>query len=364
MEYGVVLEGGTRLKVPSAGGITSREEVFYNPHMRLNRDITVVLCRQQKAETFLDVMAGSGARGVRCAKEAGVRATLNDLNPKAVALIRENAALNGVDAEVASQDARQLMSMRRFDYVDLDPFGPPVAYADSAVSAVRLGGVLGVCATDTSALCGTYPGACMRKYDATPLKADCYGEIGLRILLGFIARAALRHERGIDPLFCHTTRHYMRVQVRVDGRHALAQEKVGFLQYCPACMRRGYAQLGDLERTCACGGRLRTAGPLWTGRFADDGVCAGLAGGLLEGEFQGRQESVKLVETVRDEQAISTPHYDLHKICKMLGIPAKGMDEAREIVSSGGRMFSRTHFNPTGFRTDMPLESLASALKG
>ena len=361
MEYGVVLEGATRLKVPKGGGIKKSEEVFYNPHMMLNRDITVALCRLLEPETFLDAMAGSGSRGIRVANESKAKVTVNDRNPKAARLIEENARLNGVDVEATMSDVRQING--RYDFVDLDPFGPPVAYIDSALDAVRHNGVLGVCATDTSALCGSYPKACERKYDSHPLRCDCFSEVGLRILLGFVARAALRHERGIEPLFCHSTRHYMRVQARLDGGHARTQKGLGFLQYCFKCMWRGYRSLGDLEEECGCGGRLNTAGPLWTGRFADPALCEKISKELLDGQFQSKAEALKLVGLVSFEQDLPLPHYDLHKLCRLQGCQAPSMESFFGRVQAEGFSIVRTHFNDTGFRSDMPVGALVEALK-
>jgi tRNA (guanine26-N2/guanine27-N2)-dimethyltransferase len=260
MDYEVIVEGSTRLNVPKGGGLSKKEEVFYNPHMRLNRDITVALCRVLKPKSFIDVMAGSGARGIRVANEAKVDVTLNDLNPKAVGLIRDNAALNGVDVHVESKDARAALIGNRYGFFDLDPFGPPVAFLESVFSAARWGNFIGVCATDTSALCGSYPRACMRKYDAVPLRCDCYDEVGLRILLGFMARVALRHESGIEPLLCHSTRHYMRAQVRLGSRHQETLKSLGYMQYCFGCLRREYRHLWDLRKHASAGGRSRPPG--------------------------------------------------------------------------------------------------------
>jgi tRNA (guanine26-N2/guanine27-N2)-dimethyltransferase len=363
MDYGLVTEGATRLKVPIGGGISKKEEVFYNPHMALNRDVTVALCRIIKPRTFLDLMAGSGSRGIRVANEAGIHVTLNDLNPKAADLVRENAELNDVNVDIEQVDARRLLAGRRFSYVDVDPFGTPAPYVDVAVSAVKAGGVLGICATDTSALSGTYPAACKRKYDAVPLRCDCYDEIGLRILLGHIARCAMRQERGVKPLFTHSSRHYMRVQVKVAGRPRETLKSMAYLQYCFGCGFRGYRRLGELASECGCGGVLRNAGPLWSIGFADPKLCGELAGELVEGEYACKSESVKLVETVGGEQAVHTPYYDLHKLCKKASVPAPRMDALADSVKSAGFTFTRTHFNPTGFRSDMPVDSITPLLK-
>jgi tRNA (guanine26-N2/guanine27-N2)-dimethyltransferase len=363
MDYDVIVEGSTRLKVPRGGGISKKEEVFYNPHMRLNRDITVALCRVLKPKTFIDVMAGSGARGVRVANEAGVEVTLNDLNPKAVQLIKDNADLNGVKVNVESADAREALRGRRYDFFDLDPFGPPVRYLESVVSAARWGNYIGLCATDTSALCGSYPRACMRKYDAVPLRCDCYDEMGLRVLLGFLARTALRHECGIEPLFCHSTRHYMRAQVRLGSRHQETLKNVGYVQYCFSCLRREYKHLWDLKEECLCGGKLHTAGPLWTGRFADEGVCKAVADELMAGEFQEKAKAVKLAGQLAAEQEVLTPYYDVHKLCSKLGADIPRTEDLADAVTARRYRFVRTHFSDVGFRTDMPYEELALLIK-
>jgi len=364
MEYGIVVEGGTKLKVPAGGGISKSEEVFYNPHMALNRDLTVALCRILKPKTFADVMAGCGARGVRVVNEAKVRVTLNDLNPKAVDLIRENAALNGVEADVECTDARSLLIGRRFDYIDLDPFGPPVAYVDSVLSAARWGNIVGVCATDTSALCGSYPKACVRKYDALPGRYDCYNEIGLRILIGFIARSALRHESGIEPLFAHCTRHYMRVQVRLTSRHSVSQRQISFLQYCPECMWRAYRNISNLESKCVCGGRLQTAGPLWNGAYADPQICESVSNEVLGRAYACRSEAAKLLGLVQGEQAVNLPYYDIHQLASRHSQEVPRMSDLGDQVRKAGCFFARTHFSNVGFKTDMPHESVTALLKG
>ncbi|MFH0861414.1 MAG: tRNA (guanine(10)-N(2))-dimethyltransferase [Candidatus Altiarchaeota archaeon] len=363
MDYEDIVEGSTRLKVPVGGGISKGEEVFYNPHMRLNRDITVALCRVLKPKTFIDLMAGSGARGVRVAKEAGVDVTLNDLNPKALELIGENAALNGVQVSLERQDARAILAGRKYDFFDLDPFGPPVPYAEAVVSQARWGNYIGLCATDTSALCGSYPKACMRKYDAVPLRCDCYNEVGLRVLIGFMARIALRHECGIEPLLCHSTRHYMRVQFRLGSRHQETMKSVGYMQYCFSCLRREYMSLCQLKEECSCGGKFQTAGPLWTGRFADEQICKAVYDEILGGEFQEKAKSAKLLGLLIKEQEVTLPYYDLHKLCSSSGSDIPRTEKLAEAVSSAGYRFARTHFKDVGFRTDMPHDELVRILK-
>ncbi|MBU0762071.1 MAG: tRNA (guanine(10)-N(2))-dimethyltransferase [Candidatus Altiarchaeota archaeon] len=358
MKYREVLEGETKLIVPEKGGITKDEEVFYNPHMRLNRDITVLLVKHYEPRDYLDVMTASGARGIRVAKEAGVHATLNDLNPKALQAARKNAEINDVKVSTTAEDARVILTKSRFDFVDLDPFGPPVEYVDAATSCVRNNGVLGVCATDTSALSGSYPTACLRKYDAHPLRCDCYNEIGLRILLGFIARTFTRHDMGATPVYSHSTRHYMRCQMQVNRKTKKTLKSMGWLQYCVKCMWRDYRRLDELAQTCGCGAKLKTAGPLWQGEYADRTVCESIM------EKAEDEELRKFIGSVCSEQDITKPYYDLHKICRLAKTSSPKMEELKEKIESEGYLFRRTHFNPTGIRTDMEAKELVDAVKG
>jgi len=197
-----------------------------------------------------------------------------------------------------------------------------VRFIDSAVRAVNHGGVLGVTATDTSALCGSSPGACQKKYDALPLRSDCYNELGLRILVGHIARVAMRHEKGITPLFSHCTRHYFRTYVRVNrgpGDASGSLDNVGFLQYCFSCRYRGYKRLSDLASTCVCGSKLYNCGPLWVGGFAEPEFCRRLGGELSLGVYGTGGEAFALVKVVELEQAVVVPYYDVHKGCREYG---------------------------------------------
>eukprot|EP00878_Enallax_costatus_P042476 GHUV01049846.1.p2 GENE.GHUV01049846.1~~GHUV01049846.1.p2 ORF type:complete len:105 (+),score=24.09 GHUV01049846.1:1275-1589(+) len=74
--------------------------------------------------------------------------------------MKQNISFNGPDAEAKVQptcsDARLLMlqSPGVYDAIDLDPYGTPVQFLDSAVQAVSEGGLLAVTATDMAVLCG------------------------------------------------------------------------------------------------------------------------------------------------------------------------------------------------------------------
>ena len=149
----------------------SKAPVFYNPTMELNRDLAVlVLQTHQKLLgreiSVCEPLTGCGLRGVRFAVEVkGVqKVALNDINPEAIKVAGFNAELNDVAdrVEVANEDANLFLSRhaaprKRFDYVDIDPFGPPVPYMDSAIRSLRNGGLLALTATDMAPYVGFIP---------------------------------------------------------------------------------------------------------------------------------------------------------------------------------------------------------------
>lgn len=76
---------------------------------------------------LLDMGTGSGAIGLFAALR-GARVTACDVNPRAVALARENARRNGVSMEVVESNLFALLGGRAFDLICFNlPFYPGVA---------------------------------------------------------------------------------------------------------------------------------------------------------------------------------------------------------------------------------------------
>ncbi|RLG49021.1 MAG: tRNA (guanine-N2)-dimethyltransferase, partial [Thermoproteota archaeon] len=195
---------------------SSSMPVFYNPAMKVNRDLAVAVYRAAGGGTAADVMAASGVRVIRLVLEGGcAEALANDRSPMAYLAMRMSFRESGVMDRVrlTMRDANLLMeelgaSGARVDYLDLDPYGSPAPFLRSAVGAVRRGGVLAVTATDTAVLFGVYPHKTLRAYWAWGVKTDFMKELGARVLLGFIARVAASRDLWVEPLIYHATRHY------------------------------------------------------------------------------------------------------------------------------------------------------------
>lgn len=352
-----ITEGGTRLIVPpdfsTSGPGTRKGRPFFNQQMAFSRDISVLLLDALHVSTVLDGMAGTGARGVRLANEASgdFQVTVNDLNRHSFEYIVENIELNHLNnCRPTNEDIRCLTARKFYDYVDLDPFGSPAPYTTSAIQGCKRGGVLAVTATDTALLAGAHAKKCRRRYGATPCRCSFCHEVGLRILVGFIAREAAKLDRGISPLLCYFADHYFRVYVRIKkgakkADRSLAQ--LGFIYYDDQSGRREFRK----------GWSEEAVGPLWGGTLKDQGM------------LEDMEVSSDLAEGVRCEKYLSiwkeeldVPfHYDTDEIASLMkGSPPK-LDEILARLNEHGRA-SRAHYSPTSFKTDIEFEDMMSYL--
>lgn len=354
-----VTEGNVELEVPLVRKTVKKDEVFYNPEMVFNRDLSVLALKtwlgRRKSKLAVDCLAASGVRGLRYAKTCPTieKTIINDLNPTAVKLMRKNARLNKLkNVEVTKKDANVLLSELKYsaDIIDIDPFGSPMPFLDSAGRAMHRNGFLGVTATDTAPLCGTYPAACLRKYGAIPLREDVMHEAGVRILIGAIVRTFARHELGFKPLLSFTRIHYFRAMGRAEAGRAKADAalgKLGYLWYCRKCGDRGFSK--EKRDKCGCGKKLDNAGPLWTGRFSNPLFCRRMA------KKAETEEAKAFLERIAEESKIKAPFVDLHDYCTRRRLKALKRDDVIERLRKWGFGASRTHFSLTGVRTDTPI---------
>lgn len=344
------------------------DKIFYNPRMEMNRDITVA-CLESLPEvsTYVDAMAASGIRGVRIKKEVShdIEVTANDWDGPACELIAKNAERNGVQVNVSRCGANTLLSSTQFDFIDLDPFGTPAPYINSACWASKRG--MGITATDTAPLCGAHLKSGIRTYAAYPLKTEYYGEMGLRILLGKIAREEAKYDRALKPLLCFTAEHFVRLFLAVTYGRADADrmmKDVGFIVHCFACKNRYW--LGGLavqagERCPVCGAKTRVAGPLWLGATKDKEFVGKAIDALEKGQFNTKPRAVKLLGTIKDELEIPT-FYDQHIICRDLKATPTDMVTLLEALGGQGYAVSRTHYSGVSFKTDAPINAIRGTI--
>ncbi|MFP3946001.1 MAG: tRNA (guanine(10)-N(2))-dimethyltransferase [Archaeoglobaceae archaeon] len=335
------------------------DDVFYNPRMEFCRDMDMLIFSQLPTGEYLDALAATGVRGIRAALECGFDVTFNDKNWDAQRVIKKNLEHNGVEGEVLGMNAPTLMAQRYFQHVDLDPFGSPSEFVDSACnSATRY---LSVTATDTAALCGSSRVSGLRKYSAFALKTDYYPEVGLRMLIGKIAREATKYDKGIEVLISWTREHYYRVHLKVKRSVSFAGKlfnKIGYLFHCQSCGRMTWASMKDAKAPlCECGSPYSIMGPLWLGELHTNKLVSNLVDKVEEESERG-----KLLHRIRGELHIPF-HYDLHLLSKKAVTSPPKMRNLKEIMEDAGYKFSPTRFSGTSFKTDADVEEIIKLLK-
>lgn len=374
MDIKIIHEGLVKIKTPEFDRISSKAPVFYNPVMELNRDLSILAIKTYQEElrreiSICDSFGGSGIRGVRYAKEIDTvkNVVINDINPIAVHFAGENIELNLLDnVEVFKEDANILLRKCRgkFDVVDIDPFGTPSPFIESAGISLKAGGMLCVTATDTSALCGTYKEPCIRKYSAMPLKTEYCHELGIRILAGFIARTLSKFKKCIEVKFAHSSEHYMRIYAVVRKGAKITDESlknIGYILHCHNCLNRMMVR-GITPQTgmdCpVCGGKLKTAGPLWCGAILEEDFIKGMRNNLKNTKINQENKALKLINFAYEESNAPVTYYDLHEICRNLKISAPKLMDVIDSLKEKGYFASRTHFKPTGIKTSAPVDEI------
>lgn len=353
---------------------TTSLPVFYNPNSKVSRDVTVIALRSLFGSTYgislCDALAGTGVRAIRIALEScNVKhAIVNDINPNAYELVKENIKRNGLigSAVAVREDANLLLPSLawegKVDYVDIDPFGSPCRFVENALRATKPKGVLGISATDTAPLCGTHPSSCIRKYDALPVKSYFSKEVACRILLGFIARTALRLNLSIDPLITFNFRHFIRTLVKVKrGKSSLSF--IGFLRACEKCLRWESIQISKFsmsDRCDECGSKLKLAGPLWLGSMSSkELVYDSLSSAPTDGETY--KHALKVLKLIAEEIDDVPFFYRVDVLGSMLksSLPSP-LAMVEKLIEMGYRA-SLTHIDPRGFRTDAPIDDIKRA---
>ena len=344
------------------------EGVFYNPRMEMNRDISVAcLSCLPGVKTYVDAMAASGIRGIRMKKEVPheLEVTVNDWDAGAYELIGKNAALNDVSVSISNRGANTLLSCTQFDFVDLDPFGTPAPYIDATCRSAKM--VMAVTATDTAPLCGAHLRAGIRRYASRPLKTPYYPEVGLRTLLGKVAREQAKYDKAVRPLLCHATEHYVRLYLEVQHGVIFSDrmvDQVGFLVHCPAChyhdLRPGVA-VPLPDRCPVCGSRAQAGGPLWLGATRDDDFVGRVKAVIAGGAFGSKERALRLLNLIHAE--IDVPmYYDQHILCRDMKATPTAIGVLIDALRAQGFRASRTHYSGTGFKTDAPINEVRAAI--
>ncbi len=341
----MINEGKAKIYIKLDKVVSKKMGTFYNPAMKFNRDISVLLLNSinKKDMQIALPLAGSGVRGIRFFKELGKgkikSISLNDISEDAVKSIKKNLLLNKIKSKkitISCKDANLfLLETCGFDYIDVDPFGSPNFLLNSVVVRLSRGSILAVTATDTAALTGTYKNVCQRKYWAKPLRNELMHEIGLRILIRKIQLIGAQFEKALFPIFSYSKEHYFRFFFRCEK----SKEKVDEI----------------IEQH----GMFENSGPMWLGRLWDTKLVS-----LMEKD-NTIEENGKILKLIKDESKINTiGFYDITRLSekyKIKSLPKKN-DLIKKIRSKGFKA-AETHFRENSVRSDISEKELVRLIK-
>ncbi len=388
----VVEEGEVKVLVPKLEAFVekpqeyapSKAPVFYNPVMELNRDFAVLAMQAYQRMVSHEIvicepLAGCGIRGIRFAKEVeGVKSVLiNDINEKAFQLAKCNIKLNRLSKRVKAEneDANFLLACysaprKRFDAVDIDPFGSPIPFLDSAIRTLKDGGFLALTATDMAPLCGVHPKACIRKYGGKPLRTEYCHEIAVRLMIGCLAVTAAKYEIGVIPLFTHSTDHYARAYLilkhgaeKADG----SLGEMGYILHCFKCFHRETINknslIGHGGKCLECGSKMDFSGPLWLGKLFDERFCNLMESEAKKKRLKSKGKIRKILTLIKEECDAPAAYYVLDRLCDKMDLLVPSVKKVLYLLKEKGFQASPTHFNPKGIRTNASAVEMKALLQ-
>ena len=374
-------------------------------------DSNKMLVPSAKPLRVLEALSATGLRSIRYIKEIpGEKyVVINDIDAAAVRAIERNLRHNNIGKglyRVSQEDAAKLMfenrtEEKRFDVIDLDPYGSPSVFIDAAIQSITNGGLLAITCTDLSVLCGSHKDSCYSKYGSVPLKAPYCHEMALRIVLADLNRQAARYKRYIVPLYCVRVDFYVRLFVRVyeSARECrLSSCKLSNVYQCSQCDSFSLQPLGQINKKnqhsmpargpcigpiCEyCGGKHSIGGPIWNrpmlnrafgkailhclsevdkkikytpGFKSDKSVEKSETETFLSFLTTGRRIKAEIIKALGEVE--NTPlFWSLSSICKTLRCIAPSLTKVQTALINAGYKVSQSATNPDSIKTDAPAE--------
>ncbi|KAJ8484875.1 hypothetical protein OPV22_017360 [Ensete ventricosum] len=343
--------------------------------------------RELKAPRVLEALAASGLRALRYAREVdGIGQVIAlDNDKESIEACNRNIKFNGsiacskVEAHLADARIYKLTHQKEFDVVDLDPYGSPSIFLDTAVQSVADGGILMCTATDMAVLCGDNGEVCHSKYGSYPLKGKYCHEMALRILLACIESHANRYKRYIVPILSVYMDFYVRVFVRIFTSASAIKDtplKLSYVYQGVGCDSFHLQSLGRainkdnsvksapgygpvVPQECSdCGKKFNMAGPIWSAPMHDkEWICSILVNVKASKERYPACEKISAVLTTISEELYDIPLFvSLHNLCSTLKCTSPSAVMFRSAVINAGYRISGSHVNPLGLKTNAPMD--------
>ncbi|KAJ1382358.1 tRNA methyltransferase, Trm1 [Sesbania bispinosa] len=343
--------------------------------------------RELKPPRVLEALSASGLRALRYAREVeGIGQVVALDNDKAsVEACRRNIKFNGsvavskVESNLADARVYMLTHPKEFDVVDLDPYGSPSVFLDSAVQSVADGGMLMCTATDMAVLCGGNGEVCYSKYGSYPLRGKYCHEMALRIVLASIESHANRYKRYIVPVLSVQMDFYLRVFVRIYTSASAMKNtplKLSYVYQCTGCDSFHLQPIGRtiskntsvrylpgfgpvVPQECSdCGKKFNMGGPIWSAPIHDQEWVASILADVkqMKDRYPAYDRISAVLTTISEELPDVPLFLSLHNLCATLKCTSPSAIIFRSAVINAGYRISGTHVNPLGLKSDAPMD--------
>ena len=338
-QFNTLSEGSIRIMAPDnffIKGPGTRTAGFYNLDQKLNRDITISFLRTVKPRIALDAFGGTGIRGLRINREAGIKTVISEINKKSFEYIKTNRELNGSDVEVYNKTFQAVLNDFLFDYIDIDPYGSVLPYIDDAMLNIRNKGYIGITPTDLTALTGSMERKTFRRYGASIINDIYRHESGIRLLIAEIVKRAAAMDKAAIPMISLWHSHYYRVIFQIISSSSMADRQLD--------------KIGTFNRHTGLAEEYMESheGPMWLGNLNSDMVK-----NLNIIENPDRL-FLKILEEVKNND-LSLYFADIADFARIIHHDSRGIEPSMERLLANGIACGRSQFSDTGIKVSSPV---------
>ncbi|KAG4304012.1 hypothetical protein PORY_002535 [Pneumocystis oryctolagi] len=348
---------------------------------------------------ILDAFSATGIRAIRYIKEipnVGY-VVANDYAKAAVDVIKKNCSYNNIFEKVkfSCEDARfimyqQMLQRKRFDMIDIDPYGTASPFIDTAIQCISDGGLLCVTCTDLAVLAGGgHPEKCFSNYGSMPFHRSVFcHEQALRIVLYTIASSAARYGRYITPLLSIFADFYVRIFVKIDtspynvkflhstsmmfylcsGCHTFYNQPIGKTSSNknPNTYKHFNSQGPTITPNCEfCGFKCHIAGPMWSGPLHDKDFLKNTLD-IIDSEsidIYTTLPRMKGMLTLAQKELNVPFYYSPTHLSKILHCQTPSIKNILSALINAGYSVSFTHASPGSIKTNASPKVLWDIMK-
>lgn len=323
---------------------------------------------------ILDALSATGLRALRYASEISFATAVvaNDRERSATNSIKMNVEHNRLGDLITATTEDALRHMytvafpsaeshgpthvsRKYDVIDLDPYGTAAPFIDAALQSLEDGGMLCVTCTDSGvwASCG-YSEKTYALYGGMPIKGLHSHEGGIRLIIHSVATSAAKYGMSIEPLLSLSIDFYARMFIRVrkspldvkflpgktmlvygcdHGCGAWSTQFIGrHVKHKNSDVNWKYSigQGPSADRACEhCGSKTHLAGPMWGGPLHNPAFVEKMLNDLRTADasiYQTKPRIEGMLDTALDELLVNP------EIADFRDVPVESKNSKSDIV--------------------------------